>query len=85
MKITKNELRTLIKEELQKLNEGKLLATSPSLDGIKNMISKYFMGSTITLDKTSDNPETYSVSNKKGKLNSFKVVKKGNRYKFEEI
>ncbi len=62
-----------------------LLATSPSLDGIQKLISQYLYGSTITLDKTSDRPETYSVSTKKGKSNNFRVIKKGKRYRFERL
>jgi len=67
------------------LCETKLLATAPTLDRITDMISKYFMGSTITLIQNSSNPDEYSVNNKKGKLNSFRVIKKGKRYRFEEV
>lgn len=74
-----------IVNKYKSLSEGRLLGTSPSLDGIQNIISQYLMGSTITLDKISDRPETYSVSTKKGKSNNYKVVKKGKRYRFEEI
>ncbi len=74
-----------LKSLLTEANDGKLLATSPSLDGIQKLISQYLYGSTITLDKTSDRPETYSVSTKKGKSNNFRVVKKGKRYRFEQL
>lgn len=88
MKITKTQLKEIIREEINSiLNEAgeKLLGSSPTLDGIIKGISKYYYGSTIKLDKISDNPEVYSVSNKKGIISSVRVVKKGNRYRFEKI
>lgn len=69
----------------QFVNESKLLASSPTLEGITKVISDYFFGSTITLDKVSDRPEVHSVSNKRGVLPDYRVVKKGKRYRFEEV
>lgn len=85
-KLKKKKLEsTVAKHKLAEIGNPNLLGSSPTLDGIRNLISQYLMGSTITLDKISDRPETYSVSTKKGKSNNYKVVKKGKRYRFEEI
>jgi len=61
---------------------GKLLGTSPTLEGIKSIISQYLYGSTITLIPLEDS-DIYEVHTKKGKT-SYTVVKKGNRYRFQE-
>lgn len=65
------------------LTEGKLRGTSPTEDGIKKIISDYFYGSTITLEKIDD--KKYAIYNKKGKLDRYQVIKKGGRFRFEEI
>jgi len=63
--------------------KGKLLASAPSLDGIKEMIGKYWYSKEIVLQKTSD--DTWSVANGKGLQKGYKVVLKGGRYRFEEV
>lgn len=65
------------------LNEGKLLASSPTEERIIKLISQYFMGSTISLHPT-DDENIFDVHNLKGKLKNFHVVKKGGKYRFEE-
>lgn len=80
-------LETMIRNEVRKqINEkvkAKLLATSPTEEGIKKLISQYFMGSTITLNPINDTE--FEVHNKKGKLNSYRVILKGSKYRFEEL
>lgn len=65
------------------INEGKLLATSGTTEGITKLISQYYFGSTITLNPIDDN--TFEVSNKKGKIDGVQVIKKGNKFRFEQI
>lgn len=56
---------------------GKLLASSPSLDGIIKQISRYYYGSTIHL-------EGEKVFNLKGEIKGVRVIEKRGRYRFEE-
>lgn len=60
---------------------SKALAVSGSIEGIKNLISKYFYGSTVTLDKIDE--KTWTVSTGRG-LTSYIVVLSRGRYRFEE-
>jgi hypothetical protein len=62
--------------------KNKLIATSPSLDKMTDLINRYFYSTTFYLEPKGENE--YSVHNKKGLLNSYVVVKKGGRYRFEE-
>lgn len=61
----------------------KLLASSDSLPGIANMISRYFYGSTIELKLNLDTQQ-WDVYNKNGKVNGFFVIvdRKQPRHKF---
>ena len=59
-----------------------LLASSPTRDGIITAISRYYMGSTISLQAQGN---VYQVSNLKGPINSVRVIQKGKRWRFEQI
>ena len=59
----------------------KALAVSGTIEGIKNLISRFFYGSTITLAKIS--PDTWSVSTGRG-LTAYIVKFSKGRYRFEE-
>jgi len=61
--------------------DAKKLASSGDLEGITKMISKYWYSNNITLTPLSD--KEWSVSNAKGLVNGFHVIKKGNKYIFE--
>ncbi len=65
------------------MNESKLLGTSPTLERITSLISKYYYGSTITLTPNDDG--TYDVHNLKGKIDGVRVVQKGNKFRFERM
>jgi len=52
-----------------------LIGSSPTEDGIKNLISKFYGGSTITL-------EGEKVYNLRGRIEDAKVEIKGKRYRF---
>lgn len=60
------------------------LATSQTLEGINKIVNEYFY-SNIEINKSSlitgNKCEFYELHNKKGKLNSFKIMKDKN-YKF---
>ena len=60
---------------------GQLLASSPTLDGIKDIVSKYYYSSNIRLDRMGDT-NLYEVSNAKGKINGVKVEFSKGRYRF---
>jgi len=62
---------------------GILLASSPTLDGIKNMIGKYFYSSNISIKQIGDTNE-YEVHNAKGNINAFKVIFSKGKYRFEQ-
>jgi hypothetical protein len=63
--------------------KGKLIATSPSLERMTDLINKYFYSTTFYLEPKND--KEYSVFNKKGLLPDLVVVKKGGRYRFEQL
>jgi hypothetical protein len=58
-----------------------VLASSPTLEGIKKLISEYLYGSTITLVQIDDDGEFFEVHNKKG-ITPFYVKLKNNKYQF---
>ena len=60
---------------------GRILASSPTLEGIKKLISEYLYGSTITLVQIDDDGEFFEVHNKKG-ITPFYVKLKNNKYQF---
>ena len=60
---------------------GTVIASSPTLEGIKKLISEYLYGSTITLVQIDDDGEFFEVHNKKG-ITPFYVKLKNNKYQF---
>ncbi len=76
--IVRRQVREIMREA-----KTKLLATSATEEGIKKLISEYFYGSTISLTPISDTE--FEVHNKKGKLNNYRVILKGGKYRFEEL
>jgi DNA repair protein RadC len=58
-----------------------VIASSPTLEGIKKLISEYLYGSTITLVQIDDDGEFFEVHNKKG-ITPFYVKLKNNKYQF---
>jgi|694.fasta_scaffold32198_24 hypothetical protein len=65
------------------VKKGKLIATSPSLESMTKLINNYFYSTTFYLEPKND--KEYSVFNKKGLLPDLIVVKKGGRYRFEQL
>ena len=63
--------------------QGRLIATSPSLERITDIINQYFYSTTFYLEPK--NKKEYSVYNEKGLLSRFIVIKKGGRFRFEQI
>jgi hypothetical protein len=63
--------------------KGKLIATSPSLESMTNLINKYYYSTTFYLEKKNDTE--YNVYNKNGLLKDLIVKKKGSRYRFEQL
>lgn len=59
-------------------------AVSSSEDGIIELISEFYYGSTITL-KPSGVKNVWDVYNKKGRIDKVRVIKKRRRYRFELI
>lgn len=58
--------------------EYKLLASAPTEQGIIDSISRFYGGSTISLNGE-------QVSTLKGICDGFRVIKKKNRYRFEMV
>jgi len=58
-----------------------VIASSPTLEGIKKLISEYLYGSTIKLVQIDDDGEFFEVHNKKG-ITPFYVKLKNNKYQF---
>jgi|694.fasta_scaffold49924_8 hypothetical protein len=63
--------------------KAKLLATSPTLDRMVDVINKYYYSTTFYLEKKNDTE--YNVYNKNGLLKDLIVKKKGGRYRFEQL
>jgi 8-oxo-dGTP pyrophosphatase MutT (NUDIX family) len=61
---------------------GRLVASAPSLDQLKTIIGKYLYSTNIQLREVSDG--IWDVHNAKGKLDYYRVVLRGGRYRFEE-
>jgi hypothetical protein len=59
---------------------GKVLASSPTKEGVSKLIEQYLYGSTITLVETEDD-KIYEVHNKKGKTPFYVEFKRG-KYNF---
>ena len=75
-----NELK-FFKDE--KMAKGGVIGSSPTKEGIQNVIGKYYFSSNISLHQRGDTNE-YDVHNAKGKVNGVKVVEKKGRYQFVE-
>lgn len=62
-----------------------LLGTSPSLDLMKDLLKKFYFGGEYEFIKVEDKPETYQIKNttKNKVIDKARVIKKGNRYRFE--
>jgi hypothetical protein len=62
-------------------NQYKLLASAPTIEGIKRMIAEYFYGGEKELTANGEN--TWNVSGNKGLIIQYRVVLKKSRYRFE--
>jgi len=60
---------------------GTLFGSSGSLEGIKQVITKFYMGATVTLTPISENE--WSVSTGRGLQSKVRVIKKSRRFRFE--
>ena len=63
--------------------KGKLLATSPTLDRMVDVINRCYYSTIFYLEKKNDTE--YNVYNKNGLLKDLIVKKKGGRYRFEQL
>lgn len=68
----------------------RLLASSPTLEGISDLIKKYFWADSVILSQVAleklpnkRNPLVFDVSTSKGLKEGFRVVIKRNRFRFE--
>ena len=59
-----------------------LLASSPTLDGIKSVIAKFYYSEKELLSLSANE---WQIIGKNGALNGVRVVLKGKRYRFESI
>ena len=72
-------------EYFQNKEKPRMFGSDGSIEGIKKGIEKFYYSKpgTIQLVETSEN--TWDVHNTKGKIDGVQVVKKGNRFRFEEV
>ena len=59
---------------------GTKLATASTLEGIEKLINRYFYSTSCKV-----NPETFEITNSKGKISNVKVEKKKGRFIFKSI
>lgn len=59
-----------------------LLASSPTLDGIKTVIAKFYYSEKELLPVS---PNEWQIIGKNGALKYVRVILKGGRYRFESI
>ena len=64
-----------------KKKEWNLLITSPTKDRIIKAINQFYYSTTFYL--TEKNEKEFNVHNSKGIVQDTRVIKKGNRYRFE--
>ena len=62
------------------MSKHTLLASSPTLDGIRRIISDYYCGASVTLMIDDERPEIEVVT-PSGKRDTI-VIRKGGRYRF---
>jgi hypothetical protein len=60
-----------------------LLASAPTMERITKMVNDYFYSTSIELHEGEDG--MYSLTNSKGRMDRFRVVKKKNRFRFEMV
>ena len=59
-----------------------LLGSAPTLDGIKNVIAKFYYGEKELLPVV---PNEWQIISKNGAINGVRVIFKKGRYRFESI
>jgi hypothetical protein len=75
-----NDLTNMYGKKVKFKEGGKVLASSPTKEGVSKLIEQYLYGSTITLVETEDD-KIYEVHNKKGKTPFYVELKRG-KYNF---
>lgn len=60
-----------------------LFGNSSTLDGMKNILDKFFGKGDFSFKLISKDPERYSIFDKKTKMDGIWVVKKGSQYRVE--
>ena len=75
-----NDLTDMYGKKVKFKEGGKVLASSPTKEGVSKLIEQYLYGSTITLVETEDD-KIYEVHNKKGKTPFYVELKRG-KYNF---
>lgn len=58
----------------------KLIVSSPTIECMLKQVTKFYCGSDIRFEGTID---LMSVHNSKGKIDGVRVIKKGQRFRFE--
>ena len=62
-----------------------IIASSPSLDGIRKHIAAFYYGATVTLTPHETNANTWTVSTGKGLCPSVIVRNVNGRYRFDRL
>ena len=66
------------------MDKPKLLATSPTLEGIVKMINKFWYSESYSLMPTS-HPTVWNISRPDKLMTDYRVMLKSGRYRFEYI
>jgi hypothetical protein len=65
--------------------KGKLLASSPTLDGAKKQAGAYFYDPEFKTLRFHENGEVVTLSNSRGALDGYRIIKARKRYRFEMV
>ena len=65
--------------------KGKLLASAPTLDGAKKQAGAYFYDPEFKTLRFHENGEVVTLSNSRGPLTSYRIIKAKGRYRFEMV
>ena len=80
-----DKIKTLVEKKPEQKEDRIKLGTSATKPGIIKLISEYYGGSTITLNKISEKSNEYEVSNKNGLIDSAIVVNQNDRFNFYQV
>lgn len=64
---------------------AKLLGTTATLDRMQYLLADYWYGNPKNYSFNEISDKEWTINNSKGIVSGFRIIKKGNRYRFEYI